>query len=435
MGRLTSCFYKLGIKYEVDYYLSFIKDCVDTSGFDYTICDPRPMQTRGPTRNIKAVYCVRGKSGTRGKPIEFDRKIDDDNGNLFLENFVEGFIGGGERGLLYNIVDSPVFSVIDLNSAHHFSYILAKKALSLYPDKYRLIVNVDQHIDFDGKDVFTGLAATTQAWKQEYENKTVKTKGPPRVISCGNWGKRAINYGCEKTNKSFSITPAADAYLAIGCGENLKTTGTTVLRQSMSDGEQFKTTQHERMYAGSLLVMMDNVGYALKSENSTFDWANTAVYFTLDRDVMIFNGTKYRDGAYSPKIVHNRLTRLFDFFKQKKVVVAGVDTIGLPEITGSSSAYRQLIDEIMVQAYTPSAEAKSWSIWIKQLKKKPEYRTIETLAKKHFPGMVSNEKGLKEIVLIWFQAKENIRTLYNLYKTAVNGYRIDKSRGLTRFIV
>jgi hypothetical protein len=434
------------VKQEEKTYRSFMEDSLSgPARFDYVIYDRREQESRGPKGGIPAIYSVKNTrtgGGRRGRPIVFETKIDGENGNVYLENFHDGFLGGVEQSLLYSIPDSPTFSVIDLNSAHHFSYILAKKALSPYPDKYRIIVNVDQHLDFDGSDRYSGLTGLRDGWKKTYRSKRPGPKEACRLISCGNWGMRAINFGCDKTSARCTLEPAANAYLSLGGGEDPKTKNTSVLRQATSpQALEFMTTQHASIYSTPIHVLMESVGHAIRDTNFSFKWSDAAVYLTFDRDVTIFNGTKYKDGAFSPKLIHARIASLFDFFNKRGTVVAGVDVIGLPEMPDNSRAYMHLISKTL-RDYRKSAEAESWSRWVKGLLNGADYRKTLRQVRKLYYGAIVNELDLEpykaqmqEIALLWAQTRENIRSVHSEYKKTVDRYKIVKYRGANRFEV
>ncbi len=167
------------------------------------------------------------------------------SGAIKYKNFVPAFLSAlGDMNLT-----GKLFSVINNNSAHHVSYVLACHAFANHGRQgaNQLVINFDQHHDH-------GSASNVN--------------DAEIYITCTSWGQflgRSDNglQGC--------------GYLALGVG----TSG---------------NKSHSKFYFGSSELSSRSAAVAKYGQ---FNTSNSDVYITVDRDFMKGSETKYGGGNYS----------------------------------------------------------------------------------------------------------------------------------------
>ena len=179
-----------------------------------------------------------------------------------------------------------VFGVIDHNSAHHMSYVLARRAFSGNTAKKKIIVNFDRHQDYGSQS--TDIACDTWA----YFTRNGSTKFADGYVAIGTYqpsGTNSAKYSCAADNGSGGATwlNNPDALLS-----HLGITGQT------------KAT-------------------------------DVALYITVDRDWTTYSRTPYGDGYYTYDKGYDDF--LLPFVKKVKSLVISADIIGLPGPLGHST--------------------------------------------------------------------------------------------------
>ena len=242
------------------------------------------------------------------------------NGWVSLTHFEDSMLSVLKR------LHSPIFAVIDHNSAHHLSYILAKKAFTTaHTDgkRNKVVINFDNHAD---------------------GNPPVKgAEDPPNYIHCNNWAYQLFRDASAKNlvyisvgahdQKLFSGHPAGKTLIWHGEGKNHA--DTDILTEVIHpDGTRDTNIEH----------ILDTVEGAVKGKMDNFSWGTADVYVTVDRDFMKGSLTPYGDGEYLPVVGRNAVKSCLTYLgKNKKAKLVGFDVIGLPgEGGGKRSTYLEV---------------------------------------------------------------------------------------------
>jgi hypothetical protein len=183
-----------------------------------------------------------------------------------------------------------VIYIISADSAHHFTYALSKNAFTKHgtANHRKVVVNFDNHRDYNAKK-WVAPANTVDA----------------TTIYCGGWG-------------AFHL----------GFWSNVGTGGSAYI--TMANGKDGTPNKYNEMYS------VDQNGVAATITNPTdqqviqyLGGANLDVYFSVDRDFMSGNGTKYGD-AKCLKTVDNGIAFVKQFVDAAAGKIIGQDIIGLP---------------------------------------------------------------------------------------------------------
>lgn len=198
---------------------------------------------------------------------------------------------------------SPLFAVVSHNSAHHLSYVLAAfgfEQLARFghekdgQKKRRVVLNFDQHDD--------------NALQKQYEK-----------MRCSNWARFL-------TRDTSLGSPLAQAYVSIGQGRHQPYgVEVTVAGQSKSTRLPPLANSTEKLNMDDLLGKIVKV-----IDPTTSQWADWAVYITVDRDMMFGSCTPYGDGHYSREVTMAAVKACLSHLKAQKATLAGFDITGLP---------------------------------------------------------------------------------------------------------
>jgi hypothetical protein len=185
--------------------------------------------------------------------------------------------------------------IISANSAHQFSYPLSKHAFAKanVPAKRKVVVNFDNHRDYHNAKKFIAPANTVDA----------------TPIVCGGWGAFHLGFWSNQGT-------GGAAYITLGNGK---------------DGSPGKFNQVYSVDATGTAATVTNptdeeVVTLLKT---TYTADNSAIYFSVDRDFMSGNGTKYGD----TKCIYttaNGIAYVKKFVEAAAGKIIGQDIIGLP---------------------------------------------------------------------------------------------------------
>ncbi len=191
------------------------------------------------------------------------------------------------------------FYIINANSAHHFSFVLSKCAFQSQIDadqkaamgRKKVVVNIDNHVDY-------GL------YKRD-------TPGRNTNIHCGGWGGYHLGYwavhcagGAEYVSLSNGEIPRAGEK---HCVQKIRGGGANVVKSYLANEsavlrhlKEYKTGEHD-------------------------------VYFTVDRDFMLENGTKYGDAGcqYNNTDGMVFVKKCIDAIKTNCTILSA-DIIGMP---------------------------------------------------------------------------------------------------------
>jgi hypothetical protein len=223
------------------------------------------------------------------------------NGRVLLEQLERSMETPFER------VDYPVFAVIDHNSAHHMSYVLAKNAFSKFAlvgeDRKKVVINFDNHADGnEPKPDHTTIHCNNWAYHFFLDHGKAGSAVNPIYISLGSYGQRLF-----KADKDGRSTENGDTF---------------VYNRGVTGACKYVT---DPMADGNILVIMENIRGV-----TGFEWRNADVYITVDRDFMIGSYTNYGDGKYSPQVGRNAVTTCLCYLVTSGANLVGFDIIGLP---------------------------------------------------------------------------------------------------------
>lgn len=179
-----------------------------------------------------------------------------------------------------------VFAVIDHNSAHHMSYVLARRAFTGNNAKKKIIVNFDRHQDYGSQS---------------------------NDIACDTWA-----YFTRNGN-----TKCADSYVVIG---TYKPTGDNASKYSCTtDSGSGGATWLDNADA-----LVSQLGITKQTQPT-----DIALYVTIDRDWTTYSRTPYGDGYYPYDKGYDDF--LLPFLTKVKTLVVSIDIIGLPGPLGHST--------------------------------------------------------------------------------------------------
>ena len=227
-------------------------------------------------------------------------------------------------GLLpaYHDDNDYLFSVIDHNSAHHISYLLACWAFKKRgrKDAVKIVINFDQH--------------------EDYGYKTPKTK-----INCGAWGCYIINgppAGSRFRRPGFKV----GNYVSVGNGKKvggiMGRQGEHVGRHTCASGK-FYTNIYKAGAKGdhspSAVVIADKNNLlkklGTKMGHGLIPWD---IYVSVDRDCIQGNDTPYGHGVHKPEEVRHAVYNLLRDMRNTRSQLVGFDVIGLPHHTSTNKA-------------------------------------------------------------------------------------------------
>ncbi len=202
-------------------------------------------------------------------------------------------------GAMRGLGSFPLFSIVDHNCAHHFTYSLANlafiKARSQIEGRRRIVINFDRHEDFS--------------------NRTPK-------IACDSWAKALMD-----TSKAdiyiLIITPSGDGSTPIA----VKKGPGTVL-----DTITFSKSLTYNSFLGDIFA------------GNHFD-----AYITVDRDFMEKSFTVWGDGLFSPEGGRSCVAQTLEILGRNNVRLVGFDVTGLPQRDGHTRM-RYTREEVLAQA-------------------------------------------------------------------------------------
>lgn len=220
------------------------------------------------------------------------------HGEVPFLNFRDAFLGGrGFRGTspILTDVPNPLFSLIDHNSAHHMSYVLAQKAFrgSGNTSGWSIVVSFDQHTDYND---FTNING---------------------IIDCQSWGQ-----ALRPTNRAVrTIDSPIAQYIVLGSGA-----GTACGRRWSMNGANVGPN-----------VGLGNTTAILNHFFQARNLAGYDVYITVDRDFIKAGATPYPEQAFSatPVVGRKAVSDCLGFFKARNTNFVGFDVCGWPS-TGVS---------------------------------------------------------------------------------------------------
>ncbi|MEL6440785.1 MAG: hypothetical protein AAFQ80_16205 [Cyanobacteria bacterium J06621_8] len=263
------------------------------------------------------------------KPLELLKTIEKNSNGLV--NFIafESYFFKEETGVLTSLensgdLDHPLFAVVDHNSAHHMSYILAKWGFSRFSShKKKVVINFDQHEDY----------------------------GSPKSkeIACSTWGNFILRRGQDSV---------ADAYVVVGVrnsGKKNKDENTLIYTKQNKDTVSSSIKKTELVPWRKYFEKQDEndglleaIFNELNKLEENKEWSQWDVYITVDRDVMIGSFTSYGDGSYESSKVQEKIGEYLNQLSEAGVNLVGFDVIGLPDKQGKSDKVTE--NEAVVQA-------------------------------------------------------------------------------------
>lgn len=235
------------------------------------------------------------------------------HGNVPFQAYRDAFLGGpafaGDRPILTDI-GNPLFSVVDHNSAHHMTYILANKAFRGNQDMAgrRVVINFDNHKDYE---TFNPAADS---------------------LCCQNWGQ-ALRPRPEDNalHRDYSV----GRYIVLGLGSanaNVVSWGLDGIRH------QDKVDLTQEVAMADALRKSLQLGEPL--ENYFF-------HVTVDRDFMKGSFTPYGDGPHYPQEGRNMVLQCLHYLKQRGAKLVGFDITGLP--CGASAWFNTIVPVIYLR--------------------------------------------------------------------------------------
>lgn len=241
--------------------------------------------------------------GVRGQIPFVTRVADGANGNVNVTDFIGACLGGpGFRGpgapMMTNM-QSPLFAIVDHNSAHHMTLPLALKAFSSHFGNggwnRTIVINLDAHEDYHGR----------QDWK---------------TARCQNWGRLLIQ---RRNRPGWVRGHTVSAYAVFGLRSAAAMPNTVRARSWTSNGGN-QTSHHGSLQPGGARLQAGVLQNILGNLN------NTVAYVTIDRDFMAGSDTPYGDGDYQAAEGRQMMTDLFNYLGNQNIPIAGVDITGLP---------------------------------------------------------------------------------------------------------
>jgi hypothetical protein len=244
------------------------------------------------------------------------------NGRVNYDDFYNSFYNPMEDNSLFNRMPStpPLFAIVDHNSAHHMSYVLACKGFTCFGEGWhkRIVINFDHHNDYTLED----------------------HKG---IIGCENWGDFLRMY------------PPADAYIVIGVkgstSSEAKITGwyrhvnsqgfvSTIDLERL--GINFNLVASAEKKVSDIVEVLKEVKAKINEKISCDQLGGDAnwlweeendVYITVDRDFMQFSGTSYGPGSFPIDLGRKAVAECLGYLSNQRVTLVGFDVTGLPVST------------------------------------------------------------------------------------------------------
>ena len=225
------------------------------------------------------------------------------NGNANVTDFIGATLGGprfnGPGSPMMTNMQSPLFAIVDHNSAHHMTLPLALKAFSSHFGgggwNRTIVINLDAHEDYHG----------AQNWQ---------------TARCQNWGRLLIQ---QRNRPAWVRGHTVSAYAVFGLSSGIGGPNTVRAKSWTSQGGS-QTSRHAslqpggaRLNGGVLHTMLGNLN-------------NTVAYITIDRDFTAGSDTPYGDGDYQAAEGRQMMTDLFQYLGNQNVPIAGVDITGMP---------------------------------------------------------------------------------------------------------
>jgi hypothetical protein len=218
------------------------------------------------------------------------------NGSVGWEVLEAAFFGQG--GIFattpFSDGDKPLFAVIDHNSAHHISYVLARHAFARHGDSSRknLVLSYDAHNDW------------------------TDPKARPTDIKCSTWGGFLFHPG---------IVWSAELYAVVGLGT--ATPSGTFEWAAYEPAARTQPTRKGKAPTSGGTKVDAMIAAILGPEPDCSQWN---VYITLDRDLMQGSCTPYKDGAHLAAHTRACVEGCYAALNNGGAKIVGFDVIGLP---------------------------------------------------------------------------------------------------------
>lgn len=194
----------------------------------------------------------------------------------------------------------PLFSIVDHNSAHHFSYALPYlmyKHMDSKPSRRKLLITFDNHTDQHG------------------------TFSRDRTISCGNYVR------------ALFVDKVVDYVLHIGWDSN---SNHDFRGSNLFDSKNFqKRTSRADNTSPCRIGVHRTLEQAVAT---TVDKGIRYVYITIDRDFMKGACTPYPDGECSPvDTARDAVETVITALSKEPVILVGMDVTGMPCSAGNTA--------------------------------------------------------------------------------------------------
>jgi hypothetical protein len=213
-------------------------------------------------------------------------------------------------------VGPDVVYIISANSAHHWSYPLSKAAFARANNqKKKVVVNIDNHRDYGSFQGGNKATGTTP-------------------IECGGWGGFHVGYWSQQSE-------GGAVYVTLANGKD----GAGKKQYHVVYSADHEAADHTVTFLGN-----DEVLDYLK----TFTSEQHDVYFTMDRDFMAGNGTKYGDQGclYTTGDGMKFVKQCIQALKGINASFVGADMIGLPTnnmdagVSGNKKQFDDAVDNV-----------------------------------------------------------------------------------------
>lgn len=256
-----------------------------------------------------------------------------------------------------------LFTVVDHNSAHHMTYLLAKYAFTKNGRKKstKLLINFDQHEDF-GKYNSPKIACSTwgvpllddqQDDGAVLDGYAVIGVGKTRIKLAGQQSsmnklleptKLVVRHKTQKSTESIKNLTKLDDILDHHRSktdedkDDTKNDGSIRVKHYMPITEISEEATHPREDIKKLLTtIIQKVRERSQEKTQAKDWSDIDVYVTVDRDVMLGSKTAYDDGGYLPEDLRLAVSITLSILSRKKAKLVGFDVTGLPSLSGRST--------------------------------------------------------------------------------------------------
>jgi hypothetical protein len=246
----------------------------------------------------------------------------------------------------------PIFAVIDHNSAHHMSYVLANWAFSTFGhNRKKVVINFDHHID------------------------KASVKRFPRIIRCGDWAQHLFlphdEIDTTSTPAGHKTIPALKPfYIWVGGSSEGETSHVFVSEGAEPEFSADALTSTNTGLILDKIRLFLCVGDSAKGDINDA-WSDIDVYITVDRDFMIGSYTPYGDGPYSADVGRKVVMDCLKKLDKQSANLVGFDVIGLP-------VKAQGTDEILNQAAVDQSilDVRSFHSWVSDYARPPVSATI-----------------------------------------------------------